>query len=336
MGDPIKMRKILILMIALLFLLTGCVREPAIPTGTAGVSPESITLENTETDIHCIINGIIVVNLSISPIHFDENQLTCVVSDPDVIKVIGESRTQTGYSYVLTGISAGTASVSVESKNGAKSEELAIEVEPDPETTVDLLNFGDSISAGENNDGEGYAHLIAQRRGMSLKSYAKSGATVAPNSEDRASCILYQLQDAPETAADYVLLEGGYNDCYHQDTIPTGKITEGTTDSLDPSTFCGALETLLKTAKEKYKTAKIIYVIAHKAPARDGVWEPYTELIQQACEKWEIEYVDMYHDSEFDCYDDDIRNEYADQYGSHPNEAGYLKYYVPMLEKLIS
>ncbi|MCI8497766.1 MAG: BppU family phage baseplate upper protein, partial [Clostridiales bacterium] len=120
-----------------------------------------------------------------------------------------------------------------------------------------LVSFGDSIAAGQNNSAKGYAHLIAERNGMTLTSYAVSGAGVGPY----GTSVLSQLQNATQTEADFVLLEGGYNDCLHQDMVPTGSISTGYDATLNSSTFCGALESLLKLARQTYTDAQIVYVI---------------------------------------------------------------------------
>lgn len=194
-----------------------------------------------------------------------------------------------------------------------------------------VLNFGDSISAGMNNGDKGYAHLIAERNRMNLASYACSGACISPTGSGRSNCVLYQLTDASETQADFVLLEGGYNDC-NSDTIPLGTISAGYEATLNPSTFCGALESLLKLAKTKYQTAQTVFIIAHKAKSRAGKWEPYAKIIREACEKWSVSTVDMCDSGGLNGYLQEMIDQYTDTYGTHPNESGYLTWYVPMVE----
>ena len=201
-------------------------------------------------------------------------------------------------------------------------------VEINPLKGKSILSFGDSIAAGQNNSNKGYAHLIAERNGMDLHSYAVSGAGIGPY----GTSVLSQLNSATEPEADFVLLEGGYNDSLHQDEIPTGTISEGYDAQLDTSTFCGALESLLKTARSKYTSAQILMVIVHKAKARAGMWEPYAELEREACDKWSIPYVDLCSGGGLNGYLSEMISLYTDTYGTHPNDNGYLTWYVPPIE----
>ena len=132
-----------------------------------------------------------------------------------------------------------------------------------PLSSKKLLNFGDSIAAGVGNSGTGYAHLIAERNGMTVKSYAAGGTKIAE--------ILTQLNNAAETEADYILLEGGYNDSLASAPTEPGALSVGYTSSLNTNTFCGAMESLLKTAQNKYPAAKIIFVIAHLTADPSGM-----------------------------------------------------------------
>jgi len=266
------------------------------------------------------------------------------------------SVTQTDDGAIITCTDAsGTTTATIQNgKDGVNTEILAVQdTEPEDEavkmwvdnseghtyTAVEvnsltgktLVSFGDSIAAGQNNSAKGYAHLIAERNGMTLTSYAVSGAGVGPY----GTSVLSQLQNAAGTQADFVLLEGGYNDCLHQDTVPTGSISTGYDATLNPSTFCGALESLLKLARQTYTDAQIVYVIVHKAKARAGIWEPYAQLIRQACEKWSVPCVDLCREGGLNGYLPEMIAQYTDTYGTHPNEAGYLTWYVPPIEAVM-
>lgn len=185
-----------------------------------------------------------------------------------------------------------------------------------------ILDFGDSIAYGNDTAGVGYADMIAERNGMTVHSYAVGG--------HKLSQILAQLQSATEETADYVLLEGGYNDANPSALTPVGTLSSGYTATLDTSTFYGALETLLKTAQTKYPSAKTVYVIVHRT--RRTQWPDYAEAIKAACDKWSVPVVNLMEQGGLNSNIDAMLSAYTDSVGVHPNEAGYLKWYVPPIE----
>lgn len=185
-----------------------------------------------------------------------------------------------------------------------------------------ILDFGDSIAYGNDTAGVGYADMIAERNGMTVHSYAVGG--------HKLSQILAQLQSATEETADYVLLEGGYNDANPSGLTTMGSLSSGYTATLDTTTFYGTLETLLKTAQAKYPSAKIVYVIVHRTKRTQ--WPDYAEAIKAACEKWSVPCVNLMEQGGLNSNIDAMLSAYTDSVGVHPNEAGYLTWYVPPIE----
>lgn len=185
-----------------------------------------------------------------------------------------------------------------------------------------ILDFGDSIAYGNDTAGVGYADMIAERNGMTVHSYAVGG--------HKLSQILAQLQSATEETADYVLLEGGYNDANPSGLTPMGTLSSGYTATLDTSTFYGTLETLLKTAQTKYPSAKTVYVIVHRTKRTQ--WPDYAEAIKAACDKWSVPCVNLMEQGGLNSNVDAMLSAYTDSVGVHPNESGYLTWYVPPIE----
>lgn len=172
--------------------------------------------------------------------------------------------------------------------------------------------FGDSICNAKTDTQLGYAGRIGTKYNMT---FYKEGYSGAAFSTVRGSNMIGSQINAfraahPNETIDYVILEGGTNDAWDQATL--GKISKSyKKKDFDPSTFAGAVETAIFDVKESFPNATIGFIIIYKMPIAyyDGVevvslrdnakMEPYMNTIIEACEKWEIPYLDLYHDDAF-------------------------------------
>jgi len=200
------------------------------------------------------------------------------------------------------------------------TEHCELSAYPSPERSPlyekSVVFFGDSlcyarIERGTSNEesvirASGYAGRIATKYNMELGAFGVSGATVAKS----GNYILTKLQ-AQETnvslkerqKVDYVILEGGVNDITAQSPLGTiGTETEG----FDITTFAGALQQTITQAKKIYPNAMVGYIIAYQMPNDPNPLrsdlenaEKYVNMIIQACEKWEVPYLDFFHDETF-------------------------------------
>ena len=195
------------------------------------------------------------------------------------------------------------------------------------------LFFGDSICYGEINNG-GYVRLIAENNGMTNINRGVSGSTVAKRVGENDS-VLEKVTASIETA-DYIILEGGVNDS-NSGQVPLGVFSSGYTTTLDEYTFYGAVESLLKTALLKWTGKKICYILTHNMNTRPLLSDYYTAL-KICCEKWAIPYLDLYTMGGMNTNIEEIRNLYTKDTGggigdgTHPNDLGYIIYYVPKIE----
>ena len=165
---------------------------------------------------------------------------------------------------------------------------------------------------------------------MQLHNLAVAGSTIRTS---KPLNILTQLKNCTINSADYVLINGLTNDAYSFVIVnELGEVTSDFDAQIDTNTFCGGFEETLKTAKEKWPTANIIYITTHINGNRNyEAQNILTELALEMCEKWEVEVVDIYHNSGLDTFEDKSGTYIND--GSHPNTEGYKKYYVPMIEQ---
>ena len=198
-----------------------------------------------------------------------------------------------------------------------------------PLTGKILAVTGDSICAGEGYTG-GYAKIIGDDNGMTVQNIGVGGGTVV-NSSGRF-CISTSIADL-RADADYVILEGGANDAWN--VITEGTITSGFSDALNTGTFAGAFETMLKSAINRFPTAKIGYIFIHKWASQ---WDNrnangnYYGIAKAACEKWGIPYCDLNTETPPIGYISALASAYtANGDGMHPTEQGYRLFYVPKI-----
>lgn len=209
-----------------------------------------------------------------------------------------------------------------------------------------LYNFGDSIGAGDGNSGIGYAEMLESIYGTHSTDYAQGGATLSKIENQEMHSVLDQIDNASNTPPDIILLEGGPND-YTQYRV-TGDMTnefEFNHSNFDITTYCGALEECFYKLITKYPGVPIVWIYTHRENTRTEktngeVTVNFTTMHDKSleiCKKWSIPVVDIYNKSGLNTMLDYYKNLYTyNQDGTHPNQAGYLKYYVPFIISKLS
>lgn len=216
-----------------------------------------------------------------------------------------------------------------------------------------LLVFGDSIMYGSGNGGVGVGEYLAQSLGFTVKKYCVGGARTGyyPGK----NWIVAQVRSAIENkeTADYIIFDGFTNDCNMTDgatcDVPLGEIKDGF-DGFDifavkeeGSEFSGCFQNILHAFKKYFPQARLLFVRPHKMGRRDAKAQLiYGERAVWLCKKWSVAVADIYNDSDMDTFLPEHRDKYTgDTYGwgrgdsTHPNRAGYLEKYMPVIEKEI-
>lgn len=210
---------------------------------------------------------------------------------------------------------------------------------PTPGTGGDLtgtyLFFGDSICRGGGANNYGYPEAIkAKQPSMKALNYSVSGTCIAKNDsyDVRYPSILSKIQGSTPYA-DYVVLEGGFNDSWGQRN-PLGTLKGGsaptTADairsysaSLNAYQFTDALEKCICEIKLKYWGKKIFFVVPHTVNAATYANTYHSRAIE-VCNKWGVKVIDLRNcgmpASQDGTYNVD---------GTHPSAAAYDKYYAP-------
>lgn len=232
--------------------------------------------------------------------------------------------------------------------------------EIDPLNGKTLVSLGDSIAYGAGNPQGGgvyksYANLIAEKHGMQLASYAVTGATLCPTLDaNKNVCGQVSTLLSSNVAPDIILVEGGINDIHNNFDYETNRgavispetnnaYTTLITDSTK-ATVCGALEWIFCKLKMTYSSAIVIFIAVHRATSRNMTRQAQLHSDEMAiCEKWAIPVVNIYENGLLNTKILEMRDAFTlilsdTQIGDgiHPNEAGYLKFYVPMIETKIA
>ena len=211
---------------------------------------------------------------------------------------------------------------------------------------------GDSICesrfSGSMANGGSYPAIIADIVGGSYNNRAISGGILASqtgNGTTPARFVCLDVVNMPADA-DLICFEGGINDYWTN--VPLGDFSPSDySTTVDTTTVCGAVESILRQAINKWVGKRIVFIIVHKirhtAFSQNQAGYTFEELhdkIVAICNKYSIPYFDAWKDGGLNTYISSLSEAYtlkgSGEYGDtvHPNEDGYKKYYVPQLISL--
>ncbi len=197
------------------------------------------------------------------------------------------------------------------------------------------INFlGDSITAGTGSSTreKRYVNIVGTTLGCEVRNYGVSGTRFARQktlSESAAYDYDFQMRMevmfAMDGDADKVFVFGGTNDFDH------GDVAIGDTDSRDPYTFCGGLNTIIEYLLGRYGREKICFLLPtprfnqDKIPLRkQGIGAPldvYVKIMKDRLELYKIDYIDLFHGC-LPVPQTDTGDEYTID-GLHPNDNGH-------------
>jgi lysophospholipase L1-like esterase len=210
--------------------------------------------------------------------------------------------------------------------------------------------FGDSIVEGHRYP-RSFVDVLAENQQMELTKYARNGATIGPDPPAMGGQILTQVQSASAAAPDFVVFTGGTNDA--ESIFERGEYEIGTLSSshspvdFGTGTYAGALEQTLHTMKQKWPTSQIVHITVHRLGSRDWATQlAIREVTLEAARTWKIAVADVFGTCTLDTRKQADRIKYTfddlvdglpgtNGSGTHPNLAGIVAFYVPVLTKTL-
>lgn len=209
-----------------------------------------------------------------------------------------------------------------------------------------VIGFGDSIMAGDGNNGFGIIDIISNAYKMNGTDYSLGGATITydPTYTSVRKNITSQVEEAVsdlQTAPDFILFDGLTNDISTSRVI--GEISDGYSATLDKETFCGAFEYILKTIKTAFPSTKIIYIRPHRMGSRSiENQDAFGDKASEICSKWSTPVCDIYNKGGLNTFLPSMY-QYTNPTESqplgdrtHPNQTGYDLFYIPLIVSIMN
>lgn len=193
--------------------------------------------------------------------------------------------------------------------------------------------LGSSVTYGASACKESMADFLAKKHGAVCIKEAVSGTTLADVKEDSYVQRFnnYLLSDACVDHVDACICQLSTNDRNTPEsfgTVSGEQVREP--EDFDCSTTFGAMEYIIARAKEVWGCPVLFYV----NPPLDENYEILVNGLEQIAQKWGIQIVDMYHDTEFNNLTEEQRFLYmADTV--HPTRAGYRDWWLPKFEEAL-
>lgn len=224
------------------------------------------------------------------------------------------------------------------SESNTESNESESTQDPDvnsnPFANVTMACIGSSSTLPTKVD-RAYPDTVKNILGLKeVYNYGVSWSTLAyiedchchPDSDYNHDPYVFRYENIEE--ADIIIIQGGGHNDYGC-LIPIGSI-----DDTDPTTFYGALNILIEGLKTKFPDSYIMFMTAFNtyggdAYNRDGVnHRDFSQAILEACEKHNVDCLDIYTNMPFDRATDTVD-------GTHPTQEYIDHVWAPKIAEFI-
>ena len=195
-----------------------------------------------------------------------------------------------------------------------------------------IIFFGDSITANKGSWGD--ADTIRAKYNMTGANYAVGGMTytVLDSSNDTNNIYLRMKSKLSNILdADYICFQGATNDAFRGVPLGTMSSEDDFTTELSTANFAGAFEMACRLLRTQVPSAKLLYLVNLKIP-RNRNLKNYVEMAKKICNKYSIQYLDLWNNSglnpaiesindKYYSIDSSISKEHGDQ--THPTAEAY-------------
>lgn len=200
-----------------------------------------------------------------------------------------------------------------------------------------IIFFGDSITAGFGSKSKKYSWANYIGTNYDFANYVNAGISdYRVSTYDNANkWLVTQVKNHynDKLNYDYIIMQGGINDLLYD--TPLGSLSnDKNPNNFNKDTFYGGLELYIYNTINKWKNAKVGYIITYYTPnykEKKKQWtyndyKTYNDALKKTLDKWNIPYLDLF-DGEYNNqkYSDILKvttKEYLGDY-LHLNDAGY-------------
>lgn len=186
-----------------------------------------------------------------------------------------------------------SARTSIDQKpNGHYAGKYVLNILSDPLPGNTLMAIGDSMVYGHTiGVDKSWPAIVGKMNDMQVDNRGTNGAYMSnvqynghDNSVYQKTCVSgseFYISDSDLQASKYIIVYAGTNDCNHSTTI-------GTIDSVDPSTFCGALNLICQSLQTRAPASKIAFITPYLRAGIESRCETYITAIKNVCRKYSI------------------------------------------------
>lgn len=202
-----------------------------------------------------------------------------------------------------------------------------------------VMTFGDSIMHGDGNCFVGIADMLSQRYLMTPIDYSKGGSTFGRVTNRQQITSQISRASNENEIADIILINGGTNDM--RKSKPGSISDDFDYEKYGCEDFCSGMEYALGTLKDYYPDTPVVYIRVHNMEygiERNELH--FGNLALDICEKWDIDVVDIFNETDFNTHDKEQKNIYTVHTKTckngdsiHPNKLGYYKFYIPLISE---
>ena len=191
-----------------------------------------------------------------------------------------------------------------------------------------IVFLGSSVTHGASSGGVSFADYIGKENGCNAVKEAVSGTTLVDNG---INSYISRLKKLNEDNVDIFVCQLSTNDATQKKEF--GQVIKSKNiDDFDTKTVAGAIEYIVAFAQSKWNCPVVFYI---NPKYESEEYQKMVDILYQVKDKWNIEIIDLWSDTDFNNITDQQRKLYmADKI--HPTKAGYLEWWTPVFNQKLT